>query len=430
MTNSEREPGFEQISQPKPVKKMAPREIRDELYQGDDEADEAKPMSFPAEGKITGARRVGEIDIDKENQFRLQDELEKMQKEMKSEINIANKISRQLKDGKDELRAQQVREKYEPRIAELADKLREIFGEKKGVEDLLPQLKQQAEESEDKRVAKIKKEKEDKATDRSQKIPVTAQKKWAQKDLENAHKKLIDAEDALTEAEKQRPGALSRFFSRFKIGKPSAEATAYQLALRAVEEAKKLVAETEKSILDSGIYAEPQEKKNIVVHGGIRFEKPAPAKHPATAAETSHKIPFKPSESEKPREQTAEEKFAELTRRVIVYGETKNIGAIIDYDYVSPAELTDKMVKKLFTKAEELNKSAYAEDKRDSAAIRKGLEHFRIYGATAATAESTRARAKARGAAIKREITPPDYSSIGGGGLGIDSVVKAMRIKK
>lgn len=456
MPNPERQLSKD-LTQLEPRGQDMPRAIKAELKQ--EPADTAKLQRYPAEGKIPGARRLDKTDLDKGEMFRLQDELERLQKEMRSEINIANKISRQLKDEKDEFRAQQVREKYEPKITKLAGELREIFGEKKGVEDLLPQLKKQAKESEEKRTQKIREDRKEAAADKTalfHKIPITpelraVQKKAAQQDIENAYAKLVDAEEVLAKAEEQRPNAFSRFFSRSKVGKVSVAENAYQRALRAVEDAKKLVAETEKSILDSGIlYTEPKKRKRFgrneePLVAPKKSEKATPHKPAIQAGE--YEIKFKPEptwaqrkvevnlppvESEQPREQTADEKFAELTRRIMVYGETKNIGAITDYDYVSPTELTDEMIKKLFVKAEKMNKSAWPGDKndKDSKAIRKGLEHFRIYGATTATAESTRARAKARGAAIKREITPPDYSSIGGGGLGIDSVVKAMRIKK
>ena len=92
MANLENRPNFEQIDQVEPVKKMTPREAREKLHQGDDETDEAKPMSFPAEGKIPGAKKLNKVGLDKGEQFRLQDKIEELQKEMKSEINIANKI--------------------------------------------------------------------------------------------------------------------------------------------------------------------------------------------------------------------------------------------------------------------------------------------------------------------------------------------------
>lgn len=332
MANPEQRPDFEQISQPKPVKKMTPREISKELHQEERKVDEAKPMSFPAEGKIPGARRVDKTDMDKEKQFRLQDEIEKMRGEMNKQIEIISRLwASEKNQTKAEQQKERVRAKFEPRLVELQNKLKEEFGERENVENLLPQLKKQAQESEEKRI-KIETAKKivteeaakDKAT-RLQRIPVTpelraAQKKAAQKEIEDAYKKLVDAEDVLAEAEKNRPGAFSRFLARFRIGKPSAEETAYrqafydkntppeelkkletaaieamtykpsaaemtyQQALRAVEEAKKNVDATEKAILDSGIlHTESKKRKRFG-----RNEEPLIAPKKSEKA-TSHK---------------------------------------------------------------------------------------------------------------------------------------------
>lgn len=324
MDNPEHKPDFKQISQPKPVKKMAPmapREISDELHREEEKTDEAKPMTFPAEGKIPGARRLDKTDMDKEKQFRLQDEIEKMQGEMNKQIEIISRLwAREKNQTKAEQQKERVRAKFEPRLAELQNKLKEEFGERENVENLLPQLQEQTRKSEEKRIktetAKkiVAKEAAEDKNVRLQKIPVTpdlqaVRKKAAQKEIEDAYKKLVDAEDALAEAEKNRPGAFSRFLGRFRIGKPSAEETSYrqafydknttpeelkkletaaieamtykplaaemtyQQALRVAEEAKKNVDATEKAILNSGIY--------------LRSEKPARRRTMRMGAETS-----------------------------------------------------------------------------------------------------------------------------------------------
>ena len=161
----------------------------------------------------------------------------------------------------------------------------------------------------------------EKAGNRFQKIRVTpeleaVQKKTAQRDIENAHAKLAKAEYTFAEAEKNRPGAFSRFFSRF--GKLSAAEMTYQQAVRAVSEAKNQLEETKRSILNSGIYMErkkrtPGEEENKTVRVGDgrgisvrgivqkektkaeekKLEKPIARKPAPTIISGEHKIVFK-----------------------------------------------------------------------------------------------------------------------------------------
>lgn len=301
MANLENRPDFEQISQLKPTKKMTPGEIRQKLHEDDSETDEAKPMSFPAESKIPGAKKLDKVGMDKAEQFRLQDEIDKMQGEMEKQIEIISKLwARDQDQSKANKQKEKIKEKFEPRIAELQNKLKEEFGEKESIETLMPQLKKQTEKSDAKRAARKKEEAD--IGSRFQRIPVTpeleaAQKKAAQRDMENAHAKLAKAEENFAEAKKNRPNVISRFFSRFKIGKQpeaiiayqqafqdknvspeelkkleaaaveastsksSAAEMAYQQAVRAVSEAKNQLEETENAILDSGIYMKPKKRE-------------------------------------------------------------------------------------------------------------------------------------------------------------------------
>ncbi|MBI5022548.1 MAG: hypothetical protein HZC05_00010 [Candidatus Magasanikbacteria bacterium] len=230
MANLENRPNFEQISQIKPAKKMTPSEAREELHQGDGKTDETKPMSFPTEDKMPGAKKINKIGLDKGEQFRLQDEIDKMQGEMDKQMEIISKLWAGDKDqSKAEKQKEKIKVKFEPRIAELQNKLKEEFGERENLEGLLPQLKKQAEESDAKRAAKIR-------------------EKNAKKDLTDAYKKLVDMEDILTEVTAKRSGAIMRLFR----GKNDSRELDYQKALKAVEEAKNGVEE-----------AEQQAEKNI-----------------------------------------------------------------------------------------------------------------------------------------------------------------------
>ncbi|MEK9182943.1 MAG: hypothetical protein AAB849_00325 [Patescibacteria group bacterium] len=117
-------------------------------------------------------------------------------------------------------------------IFQMAEELVEREAHKKAaaIKELKAKILKEMRESD----ANMAKNKQD-PNARFQKIRVTpelkeARKRAAQKDLEEANAKLVDAEDALIEAKKQRPGALARFFSGLKIGKPSAAEIAYRQA--------------------------------------------------------------------------------------------------------------------------------------------------------------------------------------------------------
>lgn len=278
---------------------VAPEDLKKEKPPTAGAALDAKLLT--SRDKIRGFQRervgLGTKDAlaDKEAQFKLIAELEKIEKDESESLGLIKKLKFGSKE-KEDARAMEIQARFAPKKEALQKKLDEYKTEPTSMESLIKGLGETAKAGEKARIEQLKQKKTPTNLDRFQKIPVTPEYKaklreWRIKELSAANKTLLEAEDRLEQATANRSNILTRLFRGKNDSREQEYATALQACAQAKAEIKRIEEEAEnqgEAII--GSYATPRK---------THLETPIPTspyaiKMHTSAPPASTRAPFQP----------------------------------------------------------------------------------------------------------------------------------------